>query len=200
MAKPNYSNPQTRPPAIQATAIVYILLGVLSLGLRLYTRGYIKRLFGTDDAFMIASTVFAVAMYTAALIASLCFGVNRHTVDIPPAMLYKLEKTNYIYNFLFVEATYMSKLSLLWFSWRLVGNALNYGFDLRRLALGFLFVFAVVSDITYIVVALLGCRYALANLRSCLTASHVLTTAAPSRPPGTRLSTTRTNASTLVFS
>lgn len=156
---PNYIDPPTRPPAIQITAGLYMGLGLVFLALRLYSRVWMKHHFGGEDVFMIIATVFSTGMYSTAILAASRYGVNRHTVDIPPHMLYHAQEMNYIYNLLFGEASYFTKLSVLWFSRRLVGKAFHSPFDPHRIALIFLFSFSVVCLTTYIIVMLVGCRY-----------------------------------------
>lgn len=56
---PNYVNPTTRGPAVQVTSILFAVLVSMSLALRLYTRGRIKRQFQVDDIFATFATVRA---------------------------------------------------------------------------------------------------------------------------------------------
>lgn len=159
MAEFDGTHSRLRPPGIQVTCIIYIVLGVGSLLLRLFTRWRVTRQFGLDDVFMVLGTMFAVGMYASALVATEHYAMNRHQKDIPPRMLYKTLEMDYVYNFCFVEASYMSKLALLWFSRRLINNAFTSTLDPRRIALIFLLVFSVVCDCIYIVITLLECRY-----------------------------------------
>lgn len=55
--QPNYVNPPTRKPSVQAVGILFGVLVTLSLVLRLYSRGYIKRQFDLDDIFATFATV-----------------------------------------------------------------------------------------------------------------------------------------------
>lgn len=57
--RPNYVNPPTRGPGVQVTGILFTVLVTLSLVLRLYTRGQVKRQFGLDDLFAIFAMVCA---------------------------------------------------------------------------------------------------------------------------------------------
>lgn len=60
MRQPNYVNPPTRGPAVQVTSILFAVLVTLSLILRLYTRGRIKRRLEVDDIFAAFATVCAL--------------------------------------------------------------------------------------------------------------------------------------------
>lgn len=54
---PNYVNPPTRPPGVQATCIVYMVLLVGMLALRFYTRLRFGHRLGFDDLFAASATV-----------------------------------------------------------------------------------------------------------------------------------------------
>lgn len=54
---PNYINPPTRPPAIQATCAVFVVLVTVSMVLRLYTRVRFVKELGVDDLFATIGTV-----------------------------------------------------------------------------------------------------------------------------------------------
>lgn len=56
---PNYVNPDTRGPALLVVNAVFITLCTITLFLRLYTRIFIKRWFGSDDVFIILAYVRA---------------------------------------------------------------------------------------------------------------------------------------------
>lgn len=53
----NYVNPPTRPPGVQATGVIFIILVTLSLSLRLFTRLRVRGSFGIDDLFATTGTV-----------------------------------------------------------------------------------------------------------------------------------------------
>lgn len=55
--KPNYVDPVTRGPALIIINAIFISLCTIVLFLRLYTRIFIKRWFGSDDVFIILAYV-----------------------------------------------------------------------------------------------------------------------------------------------
>lgn len=55
--RPNYVNPETRGSALLIVNAVLISIVTVIVALRLYTRLYLKRQFGLDDAFMIPAFV-----------------------------------------------------------------------------------------------------------------------------------------------
>jgi len=54
---PNYVDPVTRGPALTIVNGIFIGIVLAALGLRLYTRLFIKRWFGIDDLFIVIATV-----------------------------------------------------------------------------------------------------------------------------------------------
>jgi len=54
---PNYDNPETRGHALVVVNSIFIGLVIITVGLRLYTRIYIKRWFGIDDVFILLALV-----------------------------------------------------------------------------------------------------------------------------------------------
>lgn len=54
---PNFDDPQTRGPALVIVNSIFISLVIIAVALRIYTRVYIKRWFGSDDYFICAALV-----------------------------------------------------------------------------------------------------------------------------------------------
>lgn len=54
---PNYVNPPTRPPAVQTTCVIYLILVAGSLLLRLYTRVRFGIRLWLDDVFAVSGSV-----------------------------------------------------------------------------------------------------------------------------------------------
>lgn len=54
---PNYKNPPTRGPALTIVNAILIALVIIAVLLRLYTRLFIKRWFGSDDVFIVFALV-----------------------------------------------------------------------------------------------------------------------------------------------
>ena len=54
---PNYTNPETRGPALVIVNGVFIVLTVIAVALRVYTRVVITRLIGWDDIFCVLGLV-----------------------------------------------------------------------------------------------------------------------------------------------
>ncbi|KAL8689065.1 MAG: hypothetical protein Q9218_005173 [Villophora microphyllina] len=134
--KPNYVNPVTRGPALTVVNIIFIILVVLVVGLRYYTRIRITRSFGLDDWVIGASLIPTFALTVVVLVADNHYGWNRHSWDLhahngPHG--YKLCLSAQI---LFFWAASLNKISLLcfykrlttggiyklWYKWCIVGG------------------------------------------------------------------------------
>jgi hypothetical protein len=61
--KPNYVNPQTRGPVVYIINGIFFSLATLTVGVRLYTRIFVRRWFGLDDFFIILAYV-RVSLYS----------------------------------------------------------------------------------------------------------------------------------------
>jgi hypothetical protein len=55
---PNYTDPTTRGEALLIVNLVFISIAFITVGLRLYTRIWIKRWFGWDDAAIVVALVW----------------------------------------------------------------------------------------------------------------------------------------------
>lgn len=59
---PNYVDPVTRGPALIIVNAIFLSLCTIALLLRLYTRVFIKRWFGSDDVFIILAYVGTLSL------------------------------------------------------------------------------------------------------------------------------------------
>ena len=102
---PNYVNPITRGPELWIVIGIFLFLASLAVGVRLYTRIFVRHWFGFDDALLIFSLVseniikpfplqsliiscvfsqFAAYAVTATVIVgNVKYGWNRHFWDVP---------------------------------------------------------------------------------------------------------------------
>jgi hypothetical protein len=79
----NYVNPKTHGPALLVVNSLFLALSTIIIGLRIYTRVFIQRWFGLDDALVCAALVFTIAMHAIIDAGLLKLGWNRHTWDLP---------------------------------------------------------------------------------------------------------------------
>lgn len=99
-----------------------------------------------------------MSAYIVMLVMEDCYGYNRHSWDIPPAMYRTALRLNWVYSELFVQAACQAKLSLLLFCWRLVGRGFSRAHSL--LVVG-LMIIVILCEVVYLTVSLLLCRYVL---------------------------------------
>ena len=55
--KPNYDDPERRPPTVQCLNLAFLALVYLVVALRVYVRGIHSKSFGADDAMIVATLV-----------------------------------------------------------------------------------------------------------------------------------------------
>ena len=60
---PNYTNPETRGPALIIVELLAVSISTICLGLRLYVRARIVRSVGWDDWLMVGATVRMYSSY-----------------------------------------------------------------------------------------------------------------------------------------
>ena len=54
---PNYVNPQKKGPEIWIVSSIFVAFATFCVGMRLYTRVFIRRWFGLDDALILLAYV-----------------------------------------------------------------------------------------------------------------------------------------------
>lgn len=118
---PNYVNPTTRGHGAMIINVVFIILAIIVVGLRLYTRLRITCSTGVDDILIVIALLFAVAMVVVTSYATEVWGWNRHVWDVPLDWLPTVQKMNLVFQILFSWSSSLTKISLLWFCRRLLG-------------------------------------------------------------------------------
>jgi hypothetical protein len=124
---PNYDHPVTRGDALLVVNAVFIGLATITVGLRLYTRLFIKRWFGIDDVFILLALVsrllyrgghsneqqfFTIGLTAVVLLANQAFGWDRHVWDIPFNLLMTTSKIAMVAKIVFTAAATFTRLSL----------------------------------------------------------------------------------------
>ncbi|KAH7058690.1 hypothetical protein B0J12DRAFT_737323 [Macrophomina phaseolina] len=120
---PNYVDPVTRGPALIIVNAIFLSLCTIALLLRLYTRVFIKRWFGSDDVFIILAYISTVALTINVIIANVHFYWNRHVWDIPITSLPGALKVAFSAKLIFVFAATFTRQSLLCFYYRLIADS-----------------------------------------------------------------------------
>lgn len=87
------------------------------------------------------------------------FHQNRHVWDIPPNDLYNAQKLAFIYNILFAQSACQSKLSLLFFSRKIIGTS-NFGsFYPHYICLLALITVVTLCEIFFVILSCVECQY-----------------------------------------
>ncbi|KAF2738484.1 hypothetical protein EJ04DRAFT_549959 [Polyplosphaeria fusca] len=120
---PNYTDPVTRGNALIIVNAIFISLVIIVVTLRLYTRMFIKRWFGSDDICIILALITTVGLTVTVLLANVSYGWNRHVYDIPFNKIEPTLKIAMAAKLLFTVASTFTRLSLLFFYYRLITDA-----------------------------------------------------------------------------
>ncbi|KAJ5512360.1 hypothetical protein N7463_001912 [Penicillium fimorum] len=151
---PNYIDPPTRGHGVFIVNIVCLALTSLVVALRLYTRLWITCSAGIDDLLIIIGLIFAIAMATITSIATEDWGMNRHVWDIELLRLVTVQKLNLSFQILFSMSSCFTKISVLWFCRRLIGNG-NFGLYNRTFILAIVFVGG--SSVLFALISIFQC-------------------------------------------
>ncbi|KAJ9657700.1 hypothetical protein H2201_008106 [Coniosporium apollinis] len=120
---PNYDDPQTRGPALVIVNSIFISLVVIAVALRVYTRVYIKRWFGSDDYLICAALVATIGLTTTVLLANTRYCWDRHVWDIPWSVIPGTLKIAFAAKIMFTFAATFIRMSLLQFYYRLTQDS-----------------------------------------------------------------------------
>ncbi|TKA78707.1 hypothetical protein B0A49_02522 [Cryomyces minteri] len=117
---PNYQHPQTRGGALVVVNFIFIILVLLAVGLRFYTRIAVKRWFGSDDVWIGLALLMTIGMTAVVLLANTRYGWNRHVWDIPVDLLTNSGIIAFVAKIAFTLAATFTRISLLCFYYRLI--------------------------------------------------------------------------------
>ncbi|KAK5148889.1 hypothetical protein LTR04_000378 [Oleoguttula sp. CCFEE 6159] len=117
---PNYQNPQIRGGALVVVNLIFIVLVVLAVGLRFYTRIAVKRWFGCDDVWIGLALLMTIGMTAVVLLANTRYGWNRHVWDIPLDLFTNSGIIAFVAKIAFTLAATFTRISLLCFYYRLI--------------------------------------------------------------------------------
>ncbi|TVY87143.1 hypothetical protein LAWI1_G005722, partial [Lachnellula willkommii] len=123
LPKPNYVDPVTRGDAkVIVNVVLYtILLGFI--GLRIYTRTYLRKFFGTDDTLILVALIPTSVFFIISVLADTKFHWTRHSNDIPPSEIPRGLKIVLCTELMFAAACTLTKLSMLVFTYRLLSSS-----------------------------------------------------------------------------
>ena len=103
--------------------------------------------------------VLTIGTLILAIVAAQYYGWNRHSWDMPQSMLIKASKSNFVYDILYSQAACQAKLSVLWFTHRLIGRANKGIFYPHFVAFVLLVTIVALCEVLFIIVSFVLCRY-----------------------------------------
>ncbi|KAH6716762.1 integral membrane protein [Leptodontidium sp. MPI-SDFR-AT-0119] len=121
--KPNYIDPETRGYSnVILNIILYIIL-LGFVGLRIWTRKWLKNAFGTDDTFILLALVPTTGFFVISILKDTKYLWIRHTYDIPVSHVTGGLKLVLAAEVTFAAAITLTKLSMLMLVRRLLACA-----------------------------------------------------------------------------
>ncbi|KAF2088817.1 hypothetical protein K490DRAFT_38175, partial [Saccharata proteae CBS 121410] len=120
---PNYIDPPTRGNALVVVNAIFISFVTIAVLLRMYTRIFLKRWFGSDDVFIIFAFITTVALTVVVVLADRQYYWDRHVWDVPLQSIKGVLIIAFIAKLVFVYAATFTRLSLLCFYYRLVQDS-----------------------------------------------------------------------------
>lgn len=85
---PNYVDPKdVRGPQLPIITFVLFPIALVTVALRIFTRLFISKSFGSDDWFLLAAIIPTAACAALTLLAVQRWGWNRHIWDVPPDLV-----------------------------------------------------------------------------------------------------------------
>ncbi|KPI37258.1 uncharacterized protein AB675_1566 [Cyphellophora attinorum] len=113
--KPNYIDPHTRGPALANLCIALIVIGVLVVTARLYTRLFLTRAAGLDDACIVIALAFGIALSVLVIIGNKVWWSGHHIWDIPISKFADHRFNIWCAEWCYVISTSCTKISVLLF-------------------------------------------------------------------------------------
>ncbi|KAH8705852.1 hypothetical protein BGW36DRAFT_457224 [Talaromyces proteolyticus] len=179
---PNYADPVTRGDGIVIASVVFGVVGTIATALRVYTRIWITRTMGADDILIIFAWAWSIAMMVCLSIASQSYGFSIHIWDLPFEKMPTANKYSLVFQITFAFASSLTKLSLLWFCRRIIGDGRKISWGFHDIAIVVVMSIIVAFGVTYIILLLVQCRplKALFDIlpqypHTCSVDSHMLT-------------------------
>lgn len=151
---PNYTDPDTKGKSLEHVAIAFSVFGTAVVLLRCYSRVFLTRAFGLDDAFIIVALLSCIALSVLLVLGIEKWYLGYHIWDLPAESVIDHRRGMWIATFINLWASCCIRISILLFY--------------RRLSISFTrgFLIAVWLGIAYNVCMIVV--FALANAFICL--------------------------------
>ncbi|TVY59034.1 hypothetical protein LCER1_G000618, partial [Lachnellula cervina] len=168
LPKPNYVDPVTRGDAKVIVNVVLFTILLSFLGLRIYTRTYLRKFFGTDDILILVALIPTSVFFIISVLADTKFHWTRHSNDIPLSEIPRGLKIVLCTELMFAAACTLTKLSMFVFTYRLLSSS-------RRL-------WRRVTSTAIAVVSLQGGIFCISVIFQCRPPSHYFRVTIDSQP------------------
>ncbi|KAF4550271.1 Hypothetical protein D9617_18g034620 [Elsinoe fawcettii] len=119
----DFDNPRTMGPALLIVNVIFMALTTVAVASRVWFRATMKRQFGKDDAFIVIALFFAVGLGVNSIIANQLYGWDRHIWDLPFSLYPPSLITAMAGKILFTLAATFTRISLIFFYYRLIHDA-----------------------------------------------------------------------------
>lgn len=104
--------------------------------------------------------LFTDATFVMQMVVTIAFHRDRHIWDIPPSDKHQLYKIDFVYNIIFAQGACQSKLSLLFFSRKMIGAAKSGAFYPHYVCLLALITIVALCQVLFVIVSCVECQYA----------------------------------------
>lgn len=103
--------------------VLFSILVFFAVFGRYYSRIIIKKWFGWDDAMITLAFVFTIGMNATVMLANRRYGWDRHVWDVKPTLYQNASIVAFAAKLLYVEAATCTRMSLIFFYYRLVRDS-----------------------------------------------------------------------------
>ncbi|KAF2428626.1 hypothetical protein EJ08DRAFT_651002 [Tothia fuscella] len=152
---PNYADPARRGTALLIMNLLMTTVLVSVMALRIYTRIFIQKWFGSDDVLIIISTAITIALTTVILVAYRNRSLGLHIWDIRSSELSETLVMEFAGKMLFGIAATCIRASCLCFYHRLLRNTNN---RLYKCSLWTAWVYVLGLELITFLLQVFGCR------------------------------------------
>ncbi|CAG8983868.1 hypothetical protein HYALB_00005506 [Hymenoscyphus albidus] len=121
--KPNTVNPETRGNAKLILNIVLYSILFCFMSIRIFTRTYLRKIFGADDIFILLAMIPTTAFFVISIVADTKLYWTLHSYDIPASKIPNGLKMVLVTELIFGLACTLTKLSMLMLVRRMLKSA-----------------------------------------------------------------------------
>ncbi|KAH6673743.1 integral membrane protein [Halenospora varia] len=151
---PNYINPEQRGHGKLVLNVFFYILLMIFIGLRLFTRTRLRKVFGADDVFILLALIPTTAYFIISILPDTHFLWRRHIYDIPISLIPAGLKLILAIEAIFALACMLTKLSMLMLVRRILASATLIWRRVTKFAIGIV----VLQGIIFCLTVIFQCR------------------------------------------